>query len=128
MTKCYIIEQGDYSDYRVVGIFSTRVNAEQALAYLNLDSSNTFDPPSIEERELDPAIAQLNEGLFQYIVHFDQRTNSTTVRPRIDLCKDNEAHWDWGSYYIVWATDDQHAIKIAAERNAQYLATKAGIA
>ena len=67
MSMCYIIEQGSYSDYRVVGIFSTKDKAEQALEYMK---SGECEEPKITERRLDPGISQLNEGLTQFQIIF----------------------------------------------------------
>lgn len=121
--KCYIIEQGFYSDYRVVGIFSTRENAEKMLAFIN--STEQWDDPEITERDFDPGISELNEGMNQYLVRFT--ATSTDVERTYGL--NNEDHqWNAGACYYCWAKDDNHAIKIASERHLQYEARKAGIA
>ena len=54
----WVIERGSYSDYRVLGVFSTKANAERVLAMIEPDD----DPPSITEWPLDPAVTELGCG------------------------------------------------------------------
>ena len=122
MKKCWIIEQGCYSDYRVVGIFSSEENAEKQMARIKWHGE--YDQPSIKERWLDPGIDELNQGLFQYTVRFDK--DGTSVKSANDIEFD-EYHWTTGSSYTVWAENDQAAIKIAAEKHAQYKASQEGL-
>ena len=96
MKKCWIIEQGCYSDYRVVGIFSTKENAEKQMARIKQDYE--YDQPSIEERWLDPGIDELNQGLSQYIVGFDG--DGASVRSASSVESD-DCHWIKGSSYTV---------------------------
>ncbi len=121
MTKCFIIEQGSYSDYRVVGIFTTRENAERGLAYIQ--NADHYDEPTIDERELDPAIDGLNQGLTQFRVHIGEHKTECRIITGLD---EDEYHWnnpDQTSSYPVWARTPDDAIKIAAERHAIYQST-----
>lgn len=112
MSSCWIIERGEHSDYRVVGIFTTREKAEQAFNYMKVDPDD-YAITKITERKLDPVIAELNEGLVQFCVIIGP--NRTDVRKVIDI--DGEDYsWDGHSLYSIWARDEEHAIKIAAER------------
>lgn len=122
MKKCWIIEQGCYSDYRVVGIFSTKENAEKQMARIEWHSE--YDQPSIEERWLDPGIDELNQGLSQYNVRFE---GDETFVKSYNSVEFDDYHWLKGSSYTVWAKNDRAAIKIAAEKHAQYKASQEGI-
>ena len=122
MKKCWIIEQGCYSAYRVVGIFTTKENAEKQMARIKWGGE--YDQPSIEERWLDPGVDELNQGLSQFIVIFDGA--ETTVKS-YNSVESDDYHWMKGSSYTVWAESDQAAIKIAAEKHAQYKASQEGI-
>ena len=119
-TKCWIIEQGEYSDYRVVGIFTSLAAAEQALAYMKLEK-DIWDEPTITERPLNPCIAELNAGLTQYQVIF-RPNDCLSCNPVINL---DPTDMMWGPAearfysFTIWAKDKDHAIKIAAERKAQ---------
>lgn len=126
-STCYIIEQGTYSDYRVVGIFTTRENAEVAVTFMKVGEYE-YDKPTITERILNPCIDQLNQGLFQYQVGWCNRSRGEPVDVRLDNDIDSfDHHWPNGDLYAVWAKDEPSAIKIAAERDAQYHATKQGL-
>ena len=128
--KVWIIEQGEYSDYRVVGIFSTEENAKK---YMDKIKKNVhgYDDPSIDERELDPSIEDINAGRSQYYIRFDQEGNITNIELSDDIQECREAHYGGNDrfpathLYILWAEDEAHAIKIASDRFYQYLATKA---
>ena len=72
----WVIERGEYSDYqstwlrhyyRVVGVFSSRENAERALA--EIYGSDPWGRPEISEWPLDPGIDALNEGLTSHNEH-----------------------------------------------------------
>jgi hypothetical protein len=67
MASVFVIEQGSYSDYHVVGVFSTRENAETVLAALKAATESYYDTPGIAEWPLDPAIDALRAGLKRYI-------------------------------------------------------------
>ena len=126
MPTCWIIEQGSYSDYHVVGIFSTRENAERALKFIKRDG-DYYDEPEITERQLDPCIAELNTGLQQFCIRIDHEQGSTTTLVESTALEAIDYHHPNSSIYFVFARDQDHALKIATERHAQYLATKEGI-
>ena len=114
--KCWIIEQGSYSDYRVVGIFSTLENAERMLAWLPVQEG-TRDAPEITERELDPGVAEINEGLIHYGVSMRVDSGEVVRMIRFDgYLESHDLSWTDPVFYSVWARDEQHATKIAAER------------
>ena len=53
MTKVYMVTSGQYSDYRVVGLFSTEEKAQFVCDGLNQDDDNICDKASIMSREID---------------------------------------------------------------------------
>lgn len=122
MPKCWIIEQGEYSDYHVVGIFSTEENAKHVME--RIKQTYKYDRPYITERSFDPGIAELNEGLNHYCVRWIDAVMDVAISTDAE---DEDCHWDNGHIYMVWAANDQAAIKIAAERHTQYLAQLAGM-
>ena len=124
MTKCWTIEQGSYSDYRIVGVFSTEENAKRVLKIYN--KTQTYDEAYIEERDLDPIIAELNAGLHGYKVKHTAK--GMFVEPCSDMLICEDCRFKGGAVYYVWAENDQAAIKIAAERHAQFVAQQQGIA
>lgn len=131
----WIIEDGEYSDYRVVGIYSTRENAERVAAKMNEGRSR--DLATVAERRLDPGIEALNEGLMSFRVLMLRDGTVESVEPR------GEA-WSWGDledeayvwsrsktpsgrpdvlYATVWAKGEKHAVKIVNEKRAQVIAS-----
>jgi hypothetical protein len=51
MAEVYLVTQGSYSDYHVIGVFSTREAAEACKAWE--DHGNSYDHAEIETFELD---------------------------------------------------------------------------
>lgn len=126
----WVIEQGDYSDYRVSGVFSTRENAERIAAILGGDAA-------VAEWELDPTIADLDAGRTPYVVIMS--ADGTVEKLAVP-------HGDgWSPAYFapwrrstvpafrgqnaldavnarVWAEDDKHAVKIVNEKRLAMIA------
>jgi len=125
MTVCYAIALGEYSDYRVCAIFTTKEKAE---AELFKYGSEAF----VEAFPLDPVTPEWPIGfdLFRCISDSSglvsayktdlsywpcfqvQRTSPTSTRYKV----------------CVIAKDKEHAVKIAAEKFAKADAIQAGIA
>jgi len=110
--KLYMVTDGDYSDYRVEGIYSTREKAEYAKRLFHALND-------IEEIELDD-IPDHPRGMLYYVVIMDKEGNTEEVSVRD--CRDQ---WEeeWRPYddnkhvaFCMWAKDAQHAVKIANER------------
>lgn len=135
MGKVWIIEQGSYSDYRVVGIFSSSENAHKVCAWIN--STEPYDRAEVAERTLDPVVDDLNAGRRQWYVHMHRDGTTETVRPNDSTYHlENNGHiWDRPNApaykgqglpalltYYVWATDADHAVKIVNERRIQMIA------
>jgi hypothetical protein len=126
MKSIWVIEQGSYSDYRVVGVFSSRENARKTLALLEHER----DTPSIAEWPLDPMMDEVNSGLVPYTVNMDIDGNTKYSGKADSECMTHGLHAtnaplrsDDGVYGTVWATDEKHAIKIANEfRTGQLIA------
>ena len=75
----WVVEEGDYSDYRVVGVFSSEANAKQIAELVGGD---------VAEWPIDPNIAELNQGLHVYLV---QMRKDGTVE-RHERMKNNGAY------------------------------------
>lgn len=133
----WVIEAGSYSDYRVVGVFTSEKNAQLVADYCNRPGSYG-DKATVAEWSLDPIVAELNAGRRQY--------NVCMLRDgTVERCNENEG----GSYDLegsvsiwqrtkapayagkgvpdamtatVWAKDSKHAVKIVNEHRAQWIA------
>ena len=60
MSKVYLVTDGDYSDYRVLGVYSSMEKAEHAKLLYAADND-------VEEYELD-AVPESPPGLLAYVV------------------------------------------------------------
>lgn len=127
--EVWVVEQGSYSDYRVVGVFSSRKNA-QAIAD-RINDGDTFSNATVGKRPLDPCIAEINAGLKRFLVtmNYDgaveqvmEDFDAYDILGSLEVWQRTKAS-AWSRQPIgdaihgtVWATDEQHAVKIANER------------
>jgi hypothetical protein len=113
----YVVTSGEYSDYRVRGIYSTHEKAEQARDFFNTEND-------IEEHEID-ALPEHPPGMLRYTVLMDRDGRVDSVA-RVDA---GGSYYEWtvrDAVFVgfhVWARDETHAIKIANDRRAQLLAS-----
>lgn len=130
----WVIERGLYSDYRVVGVFSSKANAELALSALG---TYPYEPPSIAEWSLDPGVKDMQAGRTRWRVHMlrdgttervEQVNNICDFANEVDLWERSKAPYYRGKNVPdvltanVWARDSKHAIKIVNEIRTQRIA------
>lgn len=125
MSIIYVITEGWYSDYHIVGAFSTRENAQTFLDHF----PSVLKDASIEEWELDPGLEQIHRNLNLYWLFMDRDGNTRVNSPT----STKESMW-WTGFLKnglpllgaeIWARDEVHAIKILNERRAAILAANA---
>lgn len=120
--KIYVLSTGEYSDCRVMGVFSTREKAE---VY-----GRQFNSEDIGEFELD-VLTPHPEGYQSWELWINVETGEI-LKPHVNDDQPNERYAFMLTYNNIeaiihcWARDEAHAIKIAGERRAEYLARKAG--
>ena len=131
MKTVWMIEDGCYSDYHIVGVYSTKKNAEFIQHRIGGD---------IKERQLNPGIAQLHYGLNLYQVLMARNGNIEAIEQR-DMdhynLEDKVTMWLWERtkapaykgknicdvlHATVWAKDIKHAVKIVNEKRTQFIA------
>ncbi len=128
MTKVYAIEQGSYSDYRVVGVFSTRENAQTVVDYMKANGRSYDDDAEIAEWDLDPSVDGIRQGLFNFHVIMKMDTGDTVMVDKSSNPVDNYGDCVMNGVAGVnynghcWATDENHAIKIINERRIMRIA------
>ena len=119
--KVYVITKGVYSDYHICAVTSNKKTAE---ILRKTYSENSWDDAKIEEWDLngDPEeiriMFRVVFGNIETTCEFDEYENREAI------------YCPKGSGVItvyVRAKDKESAIKIAAERKAEYLARKEGI-
>ena len=120
MTTVYVVTEGSYSDYHIIGVFSEESVAEQLAERWGCD---------VKEYELD-SLAQLIEkpmyGITMLrdgaIIHAGKSNHF--IEPSAAL----RHRWYAGQWQIIlcitcFANDEQHAAKIANEKRTQFVAS-----
>lgn len=115
--KVYALTKGSYSDYHIVGIYSSSEKAAEAKLLYGEDSG-------IEEYELD-YLPEHPPGHLMYMVQMNAAGHTGIVKTE---SADNSVR-EWVPYgdgenvaFMMWATSVEHAVKIANERRAQLIA------
>lgn len=117
--KVYVIEKGEYSDRRIIGVTLTEEEANEIK-----DTIESYDDTTVTEYDTD----QFKTSLFRFEV----------CLPRGDVefrfLYENEgkkSHLDYvcgrSAYYIVYAKTREHALKIASDMEARRMAEESGI-
>lgn len=139
----WVVERGSYSDYHVVGVFSSRENADRIADALNQpdeDGIKPSDEATVVEWPLDPAIGEMNAGLSQWLVWMLRDGTTEKCEPiELSSCDlvGRVAIWQRSKapYYqrrggapdcldaTVWAKDAEHAVKIANEHRTRLIAS-----
>ena len=114
----FMVSDGSYSDYRICGIYSTSEKAERAMAL--------YAASEIKEVEMD-AMPSAPDGMLWYSVVMDSEGNSLNAYPS-NAEYAGEPKWEPYSNgthvtFRMWATDIEHAVKIANERRVFLIAS-----
>ena len=114
----YLVSDGEYSDYSILGIYSTKEKAEEALAL--------YAAKYIEEWEID-VLPPHPPGELRWIVNVQDSGNILSVEP----ASAEEKYVAFKSFrkwlepdtriLILWARDKDHAIKIASEKRREMI-------
>jgi|SRR5579859_643252 len=122
VSKIFVVTDGDYSDYHIVGVFSTQRKAREF---------NLRHQGNIEEFELDQGFDFYKNGWKNCCITFDKDGNVVGK----DI-KDTYSYWsatngptanrywrDQDHIYVnsIMAPDEETAIKIASEKRLQFL-------
>ncbi len=112
MAKVYVLTEGCYSDYRIIGVFSTREKAKSAMEALN-------EGDEISEFLFDtvPVLSKLERGLKLYDVNYSvsDGVEILTRNPDTHETEDYMFRKYGGCYGAVWAKDEEAAIKKTRE-------------
>ena len=115
MTTVYLVTDGSYSDYRVLGVYSTEEKAKSAVELFHAQND-------IEEFEID-AIPEHPPGMLAWSVVMEANGDTRLVRRESPL-EDRWAPYGDGRacIFYLWAKDEEHALKIANERRTSLIA------
>lgn len=128
MSKVYVVTHGCYSDREIVGVFSDEKAAE---AFASCDEDGGFEEWEVDSEKLSH---EHPHGKQFYSVYLDRdgdphRGNRPRLRSHSPIkaqpsmwYRDQEGikpdYW----LFNMWATDEEHAVKIANERRARVVA------
>lgn len=116
--KVYVITKGEYSDYHICAVASN-INTAEKLCKAYTDSYHTAH---IEEYDLNE---NADDARIMYCVEIECDDIEVTVNSF-----ENKEHAygdkDYFTAYVL-AKDRDHAVKIAQDRRAEYLAKKEGV-
>ena len=126
MTSIYVLTEGDYSDYHIVGVYSTKELAKEA--------QSLYEYSQIEEYNMDH-IPEHPPGMTAWYVSIsdgklDDITTSQVSPFEVIVPSEKEYNYGEGKtgYFVYcWAVDADHAEKIALDKYYQNQATKFGI-
>jgi hypothetical protein len=124
MTTAYILTEGEYSGYHIIGVYSTKELAEKA--------QFVYAGSVIEEYELDN-VSNYPPGMKAWYVNINanrpQKPYCHQISPDCAMGIPSESMHRGKKYCVnCWAVDEEHAIKIALDKFYQYKAQSAGIA
>lgn len=112
--KVYIVTSGEYSDYHIDRVFSTKEKAQEYVDHIGSDWRD------IEEYNLDE---ETPRGVFGYgVIFYKDRTQAELVDDLGDNIYTRKDTLRWSAGYepnvtfIVEAKNAPHAVKIASER------------
>jgi hypothetical protein len=131
----FIVTSGEYSDYGINAVFSTR---ELAQAYVDLfPKQRKWKTMDIEEWTLDPNARNLKQGRKPFLVHMKKNGDTLKVEQieehyyvpdsgiKVIFAAPQYEHSEAWGYMTVqcFADNKTHAVKIANEKRLQLLAS-----
>lgn len=126
LKKVYVITEGAYSDYHICAVAATKEIAEK-LRKIYSDKYSWADA-RIEEYDLNETRDDVR--VFYDVTFEDDRVsacfNEYGEKESIQFYKGNKSQSD-RLIVCVRARDEDHAVKIAQDRRAEYLAKKEGV-
>lgn len=124
--KIYVVTQGSYVDYRII----TATTDEEVANKIAKKFSDSWDGASVEVYE--------DAELYMKPVFYVSFKQNGDVH---EICDESSSIYYYNNinecdfevdgkrvYAVVQADNEEHAIKIASEKRAEFLARKAGIA
>jgi len=130
--KVYVLTAGDYSDYHIVGVFSTKEKAQEFKKLFPAEWNDEYyddDYDGIKEYDLDyngRYQGMIDNGLHQYdaVMNVETEKGRASLTDVEQLLTDNGFNgvYDGWIYKRVWAKDKDHAIKILSELRRETLA------
>lgn len=126
--KVYIITKGDYSGYHICAVTTDKKKAEiLRKAHNDLDG---WHKARIETYDTDEFLTEIENGLNLYDCTMERDKPMFIFEVDLDymISSDFKVRYNRSTYCVyVWAKDEEHALKIASDKIAEYKANKEGI-
>ena len=122
-TTIYLVSDGEYSDYTVLGIYSTKEKAQEAMELYAANYIEEFEidylPPH-PPGELRWTVYMKDDGS---VMEAKRASPSETFKKLESFRFSSECLWPKtdGRTLIFWARDKEHAIKIASEKRREMI-------
>jgi hypothetical protein len=123
----YVLTEGDYSNYHIIGVYSTKKLAE--------DAKTLWPYSDVESFSLDD-IPEHPPGMYAWSGSVEQRIGEEEPRQEVHKTNPDDlslqvyevAYGDVFRFYVgFWAADEDHAFKILQDKYHQHMAEKAGL-
>ena len=124
--KLYALTHGEYSDYRILTLCSSKERAEELAKWYNAKKSIYED--EVEVEEYDDGLVVPDENLNTYRIWFDEKGNPKSCEQGhpIDAVNNRIGFNKNGGYVYLFATDMDSARKIAIDKRAKWIAEHLG--
>jgi len=114
----YVVTKGEYSDYRICGVFDNKPDASYVAAKYDGE---------VETYSLNPAVCELRKGYTGFIVRMERDGTTDSVEEWEDFIAEEEEEptfFPLISWMVtnMYAKDAKHAVKIANERRTRMIA------
>lgn len=117
--KIYLVSEGQYSDYHIIGLYSSRAKAQEAYWLWG-------DCNDIEERDVNPPLPDHPKGERLWSVGMSKNGDTISVHPKSPMSRVREPYAcfrsDTDAIFEVWAKDAKSAVKITNEKRLALLA------
>ena len=125
----YVLTEGDYSDYKIIGVYSTKELAEEAKLL--------WPYSEVEDFRLDH-IPDHPPGMFHWVGWVNEQMGIEELEQKVlktaptdGYCGQEGQELNYGRIVRFgvnfWATDEDHALKILQDKYHQHIARKAGL-
>ena len=130
----YVITKGDYSDYHICAVATDKKKAE--ILKKAFDDKDGWGEARIETYETDQFLTEIESGLNLYRCTMKDSDLSVSVwmtdldytRSSDFKVRKHKERFNTSTYAVyVWAKDEDHACKIAADKIAEYKAKEVGV-
>jgi hypothetical protein len=129
MTKVFAVSTGSYSDYRILGIYSTEEKAKKKIEYeCSKSEYNRLYEYPIEVYTLDEHVDLMDSGFFLWRIRMEKDGSTGYNYLADEENPDKFIHtvrYEYEKYTLestVWAKTEQEAVKIVNERRVNYIA------